>query len=596
MCGIVGAVARRDVTPDLLSGLYRLEYRGYDSAGMAVLNGTGAIQRLRVAGKITGLEEALKTHPGFAGTMGIAHTRWATHGRPSEENAHPHVDGGNSVAVVHNGIIENHESLRQRLRGCRFTSETDTEMIAHLAGRRLLQTRSPLKTLQRMLGELQGSYALGLILDTYPGCIFAARRGSPLVIGFSADAHYIASDVMALLPLTSRFTVLEDGDAVLLKAEQVCIFDATGREVQRPVFQSDCEVAATAKGGYRHYMQKEIHEQPAVMRATLERVLIGNTIDPSIFGTHAEQVLAGVEAVQVVACGTSYHAGLVGARWIEELAGLPCRVEVASEFRHRRLVVPARSLLVAISQSGETADTLAAVRHAKDYPTRLAICNVPQSALVRTCELQYMTDAGAEIGVASTKAFTSQLLAMQLLALLLARRKPPRELKQLPTRMEDVLALDINPLVQQLAHARSALYMGRGQLLPIAMEGALKLKEISYIHAEAYPAGELKHGPLALVDDSLPVIAPLAADTHQDRLKANLEEILARGGRLLLFVQGSAISPAARVSVCTIPSCPELLAPILFTVPLQRLAYQVAVQRGADVDQPRNLAKSVTVE
>lgn len=596
MCGIVGAVARHDVTWDLLNGLYRLEYRGYDSAGMAVLNGTGVIQRLRVAGKITRLEEVLKAHPRFTGTIGIAHTRWATHGRPSEENAHPHVDGGNSVAVVHNGIIENHESLRRRLRDCCFTSETDTETIAHLAGQQLLQTRSPLKTLQRMLGELQGSYGLGLILDVYPECIFAARRGSPLVIGFSSGAHYIASDVMALLPLTSRFTVLEDGDAALLRAERVCIFDATGREVHRPVFQSDYEVAATAKGSYRHYMQKEIHEQPAVIRSTLERVLIGNTIDPGIFGTHAAQELSRVEAVQIVACGTSYHAGLVGARWIEEIAGLPCRVEVASEFRHRRLVVPAHSLLVAISQSGETADTLAAVRYAKEYLTRLAICNVPQSALVRTCELQYMTGAGAEIGVASTKAFTSQLLAVLLLALLLARREPPNELKQLPACMEDTLDLDINPLAKHLTRAYSALYLGRGRLLPIAMEGALKLKEISYIHAEAYPAGELKHGPLALVDDSLPVISPLAADVHEARLKANLEEILARGGRLLLFVQGSAISPAARVSVCKIPPCPELLAPILFTIPLQRLAYQVAVQRGADVDQPRNLAKSVTVE
>ena len=595
MCGIVGAVARRDVTRELLSGLYRLEYRGYDSAGMAVLNGVG-IQRLRVAGKIAGLGEALSTSSGFTGTVGIAHTRWATHGRPSVENAHPHVDGQNSVAVVHNGIIENHDKLRARLHDCRFRSETDTEALAHLAGQCLPRAEAPLEALQEMLGEVRGSYALGFILRAYPGCVFAARRGSPLVIGFGPGEHYIASDVMALLPLTSRFTVLEDGDAALLEADRVRVIDAAGHEVRRPVFQSDLEVAATAKGGYRHYMQKEIHEQPAVLRATLERALSGNAINADIFGRGAAPALANVRAVQVVACGTSYHAGLVGAHWIEELAGLPCRVGVASEFRHQRLVAPADSLLVAISQSGETADTLAAVRHARDYPVRLAICNVPQSALLHTCELQYMTDAGVEIGVASTKAFTSQLLAMLLLALLLARRAPPAELVRLPERMEDVLALDINPLVGHLSHVHSALYLGRGRLLPIAMEGALKLKEISYIHAEAYPAGELKHGPLALVDESMPVIAPVATDAHQDRMQANLEEVRARGGRLLLFVQNDAIPAAARVSVCRLPPCPDLLTPILFTVPLQQLAYQVAVQRGADVDQPRNLAKSVTVE
>ncbi len=607
MCGLVGVVARRDVVPELLQGLYRLEYRGYDSAGMAVLNGRDCIQRLRVAGRISGLDTQYREQSDFSGTVGIAHTRWATHGRPSVDNAHPHVDGAESVALVHNGIIENHAELRKQLclQGCRFNSETDTETLAHLAGLQLQEQDDPVQAMRAALARVQGSYALGLICRGESDCMLAARCGSPLVIGFGRGANYIASDVMALLPLTSRFAVLEDGDVALLQTAQVRIFDAEGNVVHRPVFQSETEVAATAKGNYRHYMLKEIHEQPTVVRATLEAALHAGRINAQAFGAAAPGVLERTRAVQVVACGTSYHAGLIGARWIEELAGLPCRVEVASEFRYQRPVATANSLLVAISQSGETADTLAATRYAaaQQYAGMLAICNVSESALVRACPLHFITRAGIEIGVASTKAFISQLVAMLLLALLLARRHTAaqpllRELAALPAQLEAVLAQDIAGVAAGLSRARSALYLGRGQLWPVAMEGALKLKEISYIHAEAYPAGELKHGPLALVDEAMPVVALVANDVHRERLKANLEEVLARGGQLLLLTQpGSGIKPEPnRVRLLELPACPALLTPLLYTVPLQLLAYEVAVLRGADVDQPRNLAKSVTVE
>ena len=607
MCGLVGAVARRDVVPELLQGLYRLEYRGYDSAGMAVLNGRDGIQRLRVAGRIAGLDTQYQEQTDFSGTVGIAHTRWATHGGPSVDNAHPHVDSTNSIALVHNGIIENHAELRKQLllQGCQFNSETDTESLAHLAGRQLQEQDDPVQAMRATLAQIKGSYALGLIRRGESDCMLAARCGSPLVIGFGRGANYIASDVMALLPITSRFAVLEDGDVALLQAQQVRIFDAEGNAVHRPVFQSETEVAATAKGSYRHYMLKEIHEQPSVVRATLQYALRAGRINAQAFGVAAPEVLERTRAVQIVACGTSYHAGLIGARWIEELAGLPCRVEVASEFRYQRPVATADSLLVAISQSGETADTLAAIRYAAEqqYAGMLAICNVAESALVRACPLHFITRAGIEIGVASTKAFTSQLVAMLLLALLLARRPTEeqqllRDLTALPAQLEAVLAQDIAGVVAGLSRARSALYLGRGRLWPVAMEGALKLKEISYIHAEAYPAGELKHGPLALVDEAMPVVALVANDVHRERLKANLEEVLARGGQLLLLTQpGSGIKPEPhRVRLLELPACQELLTPLLFTLPLQLLAYETAVLRGADVDQPRNLAKSVTVE
>ncbi len=609
MCGIVGAVAQRDVVPILLEGLHRLEYRGYDSAGVAVLGGAdGCLERTRLSGKVAALEAALASAP-LTGSTGIAHTRWATHGPPSEVNAHPHLCG-DRVALVHNGIIENFEALRLEQAGHEFDSETDTEVVVHRVHDHLVDGHDLLAAVQATVTELEGAYALGVIAADDPGRLVAARRGSPLVIGLGIGENFIASDVMALLPVTQRFIFLEEGDIADIRCDGVVIFDASGAIVEREVSRSELTADAIERGSYRHYMLKEIHEQPRALADTLEGRLGGGRLLEQAFGPGASAIFDRVGAVQIVACGTSYHAGLVARYWMEALAGLPCWVEVASEFRYRRHVVPAETLFVAISQSGETADTLAALRAAKElgYAHSLAICNVPESSLVRESELVLMTRAGPEIGVASTKAFTTQLVALLLLVIALGRRHRLDEaaernyvgqLLSLPGKVEHALELD--PAIEQLAEAfadkHHALYLGRGDHYPVALEGALKLKEISYIHAEAYPAGELKHGPLALVDDDMPVVAVAPNNELLEKLKSNLHEVRARGGRLFVFADpGSGLAAAPGVEVMEVAPTDEVISPIVYTIPLQLLAYHVAVLRGTDVDQPRNLAKSVTVE
>ncbi len=610
MCGIVGAVAQRYVAPILLEGLKRLEYRGYDSAGMAVRLESGEIDRRRVLGKVAGLGEALKADP-LQGSLGIAHTRWATHGVPSPRNAHPHMSG-DLVALVHNGIIENHEALRRRQaeEGYAFTSETDTEVAVNEIHRQLAQGHDLLAAVGRAVQALEGAYALGVISRDEPERLVAARRGSPLVIGLGIGENFIASDVFALLPVTQRFIFLEDGDVADISRESVRIYDAEGHPVERPESVSRLSPDAAEKAGYRHFMLKEIFTQPRALAETLEgRLAEGRVLDDS-FGAGAGKVLDRVRAVTIVACGTSYHAGLVARYWMESIAGIPCTVEVASEYRYRRSVVPQDALFVTISQSGETADTLAALREARrnGYAHTLAICNVPESTLTRESEMVLLTRAGPEIGVASTKAFTTQLLALMLLVLALGRRhglsreeeaRLVSQLESLPGRMN--LALELNEPIARLAEAfvnkHHMLYLGRGTMFPIALEGALKLKEISYIHAEAYPAGELKHGPLALVDDEMPVIAIAPNNALMEKLKSNLEEVRARGGALYVFADTqSTVESKSGFSVIPLPSVDDVIAPIVYTVPLQLLAYHVAVLKGADVDQPRNLAKSVTVE
>jgi glucosamine--fructose-6-phosphate aminotransferase (isomerizing) len=609
MCGIVGAVAQRDVVPILLEGLHRLEYRGYDSAGVAVLGGSeGCLERTRLSGKVAALEAALASAP-LTGTTGIAHTRWATHGPPSEVNAHPHLCG-DRVALVHNGIIENFEALRLEQAGHEFDSETDTEVVVHRVHDHLVDGHDLLAAVQATVTELEGAYALGVVAADDPGRLVAARRGSPLVIGLGIGENFIASDVMALLPVTQRFIFLEEGDIADIRCDAIVIFDADGGVVEREVSSSELAADAIERGSYRHYMLKEIHEQPRALADTLEGRLGGGRLLEQAFGPDAAAIFDRVGAVQIVACGTSYHAGLVARYWMEALAGLPCWVEVASEFRYRRHVVPAETLFVTISQSGETADTLAALRAAKElgYAHSLAICNVPESSLVRESELVLMTRAGPEIGVASTKAFTTQLVALLLLVIALGRRHRLDEaaernyvgqLLSLPGKVEHALELD--PAIEQLAEAfadkHHALYLGRGDHYPVALEGALKLKEISYIHAEAYPAGELKHGPLALVDDDMPVVAVAPNNELLEKLKSNLHEVRARGGRLFVFAEpGSGMAAAPGVEVMEVAPTDEVIAPMVYTIPLQLLAYHVAVLRGTDVDQPRNLAKSVTVE
>jgi glucosamine--fructose-6-phosphate aminotransferase (isomerizing) len=609
MCGIVGAVAQRDVVPILLEGLHRLEYRGYDSAGVAVLGGSeGCLERTRLSGKVAALEAALASAP-LTGTTGIAHTRWATHGPPSEVNAHPHLCG-DRVALVHNGIIENFEALRLEQAGHEFDSETDTEVVVHRVHDHLVDGHDLLAAVQATVTELEGAYALGVVAADDPGRLVAARRGSPLVIGLGIGENFIASDVMALLPVTQRFIFLEEGDIADIRCDGIVILDADGGVVEREVSSSELAADAIERGSYRHYMLKEIHEQPRALADTLEGRLGGGRLLEQAFGPDAAAIFDRVGAVQIVACGTSYHAGLVARYWMEALAGLPCWVEVASEFRYRRHVVPAETLFVTISQSGETADTLAALRAAKElgYAHSLAICNVPESSLVRESELVLMTRAGPEIGVASTKAFTTQLVALLLLVIALGRRHRLDEaaernyvgqLLSLPGKVEHALELD--PAIEQLAEAfadkHHALYLGRGDHYPVALEGALKLKEISYIHAEAYPAGELKHGPLALVDDDMPVVAVAPNNELLEKLKSNLHEVRARGGRLFVFAEpGSGMAAAPGVEVMEVAPTDEVIAPMVYTIPLQLLAYHVAVLRGTDVDQPRNLAKSVTVE
>lgn len=612
MCGIVGAIAERDVVPILLEGLRRLEYRGYDSAGVAVVEGDvqHCIGRVRAAGKVADLVRSMQGRP-LHGRLGIAHTRWATHGVPSEANAHPHICD-DSVAVVHNGIIENYQVLgsQQKTEGFRFTSETDTEVIAHQVTHYQKLGQDLLTAVQSTVADLDGAYALGVMTNREPGRLVAARRGSPLVIGVGIGEHFIASDVAALLPVTRNFIFLEEGDVADLRRDYLAIYDEHGQPVERPVKTSELAADAAERGQYRHYMLKEIFEQPTAIAETLEGRIADGRILEAAFGPGAGEILDRVKAVQVIACGTSYHAGLIGKYWFEGLAGIPCNVEVASEFRYRRQIPNPDALVVTISQLGETADTLAALKATRrmGFGPSLTICNVPESSLVRESDLALMTRAGPEIGVASTKAFTTQLVALMLLVIALGKRHQidaaaeaelVGQLSRLPGLVEQVLALDdgIQILSELFVDKQHALFLGRGWHYPVAMEGALKLKEISYIHAEAYAAGELKHGPLALVDSEMPVIAVAPNDALLEKLRSNLQEVSARGGQLYVFADEEAgFKSTAALHVMEMPTVPDAISPILYTVPLQLLSYHVAVQKGTDVDQPRNLAKSVTVE
>ncbi|HET9485660.1 MAG TPA: glutamine--fructose-6-phosphate transaminase (isomerizing) [Xanthomonadales bacterium] len=611
MCGIVAAVAQRDVVPILIAGLKALEYRGYDSAGISV-HAPESLRRVRTKGKVRDLEALCAADP-FEARAGIAHTRWATHGIPATHNAHPH-QSEDHVAVVHNGIIENHAELRLELEahGFEFTSETDTEVIAHLVQLYRRSGHDLRAAVVAAIARLKGAYAIAVISRDEPGHVVGARRGSPLVVGVGQGEHFLGSDVSALLRVADRFVFLEDGDVVELRREGMRIFDIDGAPVERALKTSELSADAVERGEYRHYMLKEIFEQPQAVAATLEGRIAGNRILPNILGVDADTLLAGVKHVHIIACGTSYHAGLVARYWLEGIAGIPCMVEVASEYRYRRGVVPPGTLFLAISQSGETADTLAAMRAGRErgYMGSLAICNVPESSVVREADLVLMTRAGPEIGVASTKAFTTQLTALALVVLELARvhglgrdkyERLVAQLAALPQRLNDALALapQVEKLAARFVDKRHALFLGRGVHYPIAMEGALKLKEISYIHAEAYPAGELKHGPLALVDADMPVVTVAPNNQLLEKLKSNLEEVRARGGELFVFADTAAELPQqldGRGEQITLASGGNLIAPIVFTVPLQLLAYHTAVLKGTDVDQPRNLAKSVTVE
>ena len=611
MCGIVGAIAERNVTPILIEGLKRLEYRGYDSAGLALVDAAGELQRRRRVGKVASLEQALAEQP-LAGHLGIAHTRWATHGAPSEANAHPHFSH-DRLAVVHNGIIENHEELREYLKseGYVFTSQTDTEVIVHLLHLRLRELGDLSTALKATVRELHGAYGLAAISLDQPDRIVAARSGSPLVVGLGLGENFLASDQLALRQVTDRFIYLEEGDIVELRRDSVQLWDAEGRPVKREAVQYHEGAEAADKGEYRHFMLKEIHEQPKVVQRTLEGRLGSGQVLVESFGPNAAELFAKVRNVQIVACGTSYHAGLVARYWLEELTGIPCQVEVASEFRYRKVAVQPDALFVTISQSGETADTLAALRSAKQlgFLSSLAICNVATSSLVRESDMTLLTLAGPEIGVASTKAFTTQLVALLLLTLAIGRvqnrlgegveAELVEALRRLPTRLEEALAMDkvVEKVGELFAEKHHTLFLGRGAQYPVAMEGALKLKEISYIHAEAYPAGELKHGPLALVDADMPVVTVAPNNELLEKLKSNLQEVRARGGELIVFAEAnSGLGNGPGTHVVSMPPIHDCLAPILYTVPLQLLSYHVAVLKGTDVDQPRNLAKSVTVE
>ncbi|WP_431495794.1 glutamine--fructose-6-phosphate transaminase (isomerizing) [Pseudomonas brassicacearum] len=610
MCGIVGAVAERNITAILLEGLKRLEYRGYDSAGVAVFTNDEKLERMRRPGKVSELEQALEAEP-LLGRLGIAHTRWATHGAPCERNAHPHFSG--DLAVVHNGIIENHEALREQLKalGYVFTSDTDTEVIAHLLNHKLKDLLDLTVALKATVKELHGAYGLAVISTKQPDRLVAARSGSPLVIGLGLGENFLASDQLALRQVTDRFMYLEEGDIAEIRRDSVQIWDLDGKSVEREIVQYRDGAEAADKGEFRHFMLKEIHEQPAVVQRTLEGRMSQNQVLVQAFGPQAAELFAKVRNVQIVACGTSYHAGMVARYWLEELAGIPCQVEVASEFRYRKVVVQPDSLFVTISQSGETADTLAALRNAKElgFLASLAICNVGISSLVRESDLTLLTQAGREIGVASTKAFTTQLVGLLLLTLSLGQVRGTldkgveatlvEELRRLPARLGEALAMDstVEKIAELFAEKNHTLFLGRGAQFPVAMEGALKLKEISYIHAEAYPAGELKHGPLALVDNDMPVVTVAPNNELLEKLKSNLQEVRARGGQLIVFADEKAgMTNGEGTHVVHMPHIHDILSPILYTIPLQLLSYYVAVLKGTDVDQPRNLAKSVTVE
>ncbi|MCF4995253.1 glutamine--fructose-6-phosphate transaminase (isomerizing) [Pseudomonas syringae] len=610
MCGIVGAVAERNITAILLEGLKRLEYRGYDSAGVAVYTNEETLERMRRPGKVSELEAALAEHP-LVGRLGIAHTRWATHGAPCERNAHPMFS--DDLAIVHNGIIENHEPLREQLKGLGyvFTSDTDTEVIAHLLSHKLKELPDLTAALKATVQELHGAYGLAVISAKQPDRLVAARSGSPLVIGLGLGENFLASDQLALRQVTDRFMYLEEGDIAEIQREKVQIWDLNGEAVERQTVQYTDGAEAADKGEFRHYMLKEIHEQPSVVQRTLEGRLSPNQVLVQAFGPQAAELFAKVRNVQIVACGTSYHAGMVARYWLEELAGIPCQVEVASEFRYRKVVVQPDTLFVTISQSGETADTLAALRNAKElgFLASLAICNVGISSLVRESDLTLLTQAGREIGVASTKAFTTQLVGLLLLTLSLGQVRGTlaegieatlvEELRRLPTRLGEALAMDstVEKVAELFAEKNHTLFLGRGAQFPVAMEGALKLKEISYIHAEAYPAGELKHGPLALVDNDMPVVTVAPNNELLEKLKSNLQEVRARGGELVVFADEKAgMTNGEGTHVVQMPHIHDILSPILYTIPLQLLSYYVAVLKGTDVDQPRNLAKSVTVE
>ena len=607
MCGIVGAVAKRNVVPILVNGLQRLEYRGYDSAGLVVVH-DGKLDRVRSAGRVAELGQKSAS---TSGELGIAHTRWATHGIPSERNAHPHLSRG-LIAVVHNGIIENYEELRAELsaQGYEFTSDTDTEVIAHLIHSHYAQG-SLLVATQMALSQLVGAYAIGVIAADNPHQLIAARKGSPLLLGVGDGEFFIGSDMSALLQVTRNVVYLEEGDVVEMNLAGYRIFDTQGNVVQRLVQVSELDNDSVELGEYQHYMQKEIHEQPQALANTLESVCNSQSLVPGIFGAEANTIFPQVERILILACGTSNHAGQVARYWLEEIAGIPCVVEIASEYRYRSSVADPKTLVVTISQSGETADTLAALNHAKTtgHPFTLAICNVPESAIIRQSRLRLLTRAGPEIGVASTKAFTTQLAALFLLTLVLAKLRGRldaereqrflHELRHLPAAVQKVLALEpqIAEMAKHFANKHHALFLGRGMHYPIAAEGALKLKEISYIHAEAYPAGELKHGPLALVDQDMPVVSVAPNDALLEKLKSNLQEVRARGGELYVFADAQThIRESKGVHILQMPEHAGFLSPILHTVPLQLLAYYVALQKGTDVDKPRNLAKSVTVE
>ncbi|HHF4805602.1 TPA: glutamine--fructose-6-phosphate transaminase (isomerizing) [Haemophilus influenzae] len=610
MCGIVGAVAQRDVAEILINGLHRLEYRGYDSAGVAVINKQNELQRIRCLGKVKALDEAVSEKPLIGGT-GIAHTRWATHGEPSETNAHPHSSG--TFAVVHNGIIENHEELRELLksRGYVFLSQTDTEVIAHLVEWEMRSTDSLLEAVQKSVKQLTGAYGMVVMDSRHPEHLVAARSGSPLVIGLGIGENFLASDQLALLSVTRRFIFLEEGDIAEITRRTVDIYDTHGNKAKREIHESNLENDAAEKGKFRHFMQKEIYEQPTALINTMEgRINHENVIVDSI-GNGAKGILEKVEHIQIVACGTSYNAGMVARYWFESLAGVSCDVEIASEFRYRKFVTRPNSLLITLSQSGETADTLAALRLAKEkgYMAALTICNVAGSSLVRESELAFMTRAGVEVGVASTKAFTTQLVALLMLVTALGKvkghisvekeREIIKAMQSLPAEIEKALAFDteIEALAEDFAEKHHALFLGRGAFYPIAVEASLKLKEISYIHAEAYAAGELKHGPLALIDADMPVIVVAPNNELLEKVKSNIEEVRARGGQLYVFADKEAgFTPSEGMKIITMPKVNDIVAPIFYTIPMQLLSYYVALIKGTDVDQPRNLAKSVTVE
>ena len=610
MCGIVGAVAQRDVAEILINGLHRLEYRGYDSAGVAVVDPNHELHRVRCLGKVKALDEAVAVKPLIGGT-GIAHTRWATHGEPSEANAHPHTSG--NFAVVHNGIIENHEELRELLksRGYVFNSQTDTEVIAHLVEWEMRTAATLLEAVQKTVKQLTGAYGMVVLDREHPEHLVAARSGSPLVIGLGIGENFLASDQLALLSVTRRFIYLEEGDIAEITRRTVDIYDANGQKVEREVHESNLENDAAEKGKFRHFMQKEIYEQPNALINTMEGRILHNNVIVDAIGNGASEILEKVEHIQIVACGTSYNAGMTARYWFEALAGVSCDVEIASEFRYRKFVTRPNSLLVTISQSGETADTLAALRLAKEkgYMAALTICNVSSSSLVRESDLAFMTRAGVEVGVASTKAFTTQLATLLMLVTAIGKVKGNisneqeveivKALQSLPAEVEKALAFDkdIEALAEDFAEKNHALFLGRGEFYPIAMEASLKLKEISYIHAEAYAAGELKHGPLALIDADMPVIVVAPNNELLEKVKSNIEEVRARGGQLYVFADKEAgFTPSEGMKIITMPKVNEIIAPIFYTVPMQLLSYHVALIKGTDVDQPRNLAKSVTVE